>query len=82
MQTYFTGVGIPHFTGRALAKLVFPLPPLPNNTASSPWPIRRIPHAGPAAPLGNRVKIPPLHLGECYYVSAAAFEIAAVPALS
>jgi type I restriction enzyme S subunit len=28
MQTYFTGVGIPHFTGRALAKLVFPLPPL------------------------------------------------------
>lgn len=28
MQSYFTGVGIPHFTGRALAKLVFPLPPL------------------------------------------------------
>jgi restriction endonuclease S subunit len=28
MQTYFTGVGIPHFTGRALAKLVSPLPPL------------------------------------------------------
>ncbi|CAN5191737.1 restriction endonuclease subunit S [soil metagenome] len=28
MQTYFTGVGIPHFTGRALAKLVFPLPSL------------------------------------------------------
>jgi type I restriction enzyme S subunit len=28
MQTYFTGVGIPHFTGRGLAKLVFPLPPL------------------------------------------------------
>jgi type I restriction enzyme, S subunit len=28
MQTYFTGVGILHFTGRALAKLVFPLPPL------------------------------------------------------
>jgi type I restriction enzyme, S subunit len=28
MQTYFTGVGIPHFTGRALAELVFPLPPL------------------------------------------------------
>lgn len=27
-QTYFTGVGIPHLTGRALAKLVFPLPPL------------------------------------------------------
>ncbi|MEH2626069.1 type I restriction enzyme S subunit [Bradyrhizobium sp. AZCC 1719] len=28
MQTYFTGVGIPHFTGKALAKLVFPLPPI------------------------------------------------------
>ena len=28
MQTYFTGVGIPHFTGRALARLVFPLPPI------------------------------------------------------
>ncbi len=28
MQTYFTGVGIPHFTGKALSKLVFPLPPL------------------------------------------------------
>jgi type I restriction enzyme S subunit len=28
MQTYFTGVGIPHFTGKALAKLSFPLPPL------------------------------------------------------
>jgi type I restriction enzyme S subunit len=28
LQTYFTGVGIPHFTGRALATLVFPLPPL------------------------------------------------------
>jgi type I restriction enzyme S subunit len=28
MQTYFTGVGIPHFTGKALAKLLFPLPPL------------------------------------------------------
>jgi len=28
MQSYFTGVGIPHFTGRALAKLIFPLPPL------------------------------------------------------
>ncbi len=28
MQTYFTGVGIPHFTGRALSKLIFPLPPL------------------------------------------------------
>ena len=29
MQSYFTGVGIPHFTGKALAKLTFPLPPLP-----------------------------------------------------
>jgi type I restriction enzyme S subunit len=28
LQNYFTGVGIPHFTGRALGKLVFPLPPL------------------------------------------------------
>lgn len=28
MQAYFTGVGIPHFTGRALAQLVFPLPPI------------------------------------------------------
>jgi type I restriction enzyme S subunit len=28
MQTYFTGVGIPHFTGKALARLIFPLPPL------------------------------------------------------
>lgn len=28
MQSYFTGVGIPHFTGKALAQLVFPLPPL------------------------------------------------------
>jgi type I restriction enzyme S subunit len=28
MQAHFTGVGIPHFTGRALAKLVFPLPPI------------------------------------------------------
>ena len=28
LHTYFTGVGIPHFTGVALAKLVFPLPPL------------------------------------------------------
>jgi type I restriction enzyme, S subunit len=28
LQTYFTGVGIPHFTGRALATLVFPLPPM------------------------------------------------------
>jgi type I restriction enzyme, S subunit len=28
IQTYYTGVGIPHFTGRALEQLVFPLPPL------------------------------------------------------
>ncbi len=28
LQTYYTGAGIPHFTGRALAKMVFPLPPL------------------------------------------------------
>ena len=28
MQTYYTGVGIPHFTGRALSRLIFPLPPL------------------------------------------------------
>src|SRR6266403_416926 len=28
MQNYFTGVGIPHFTGKALAQLIFPLPPL------------------------------------------------------
>ncbi|WP_435011633.1 restriction endonuclease subunit S [Tundrisphaera lichenicola] len=28
LQRYFTGVGIPHFTGVALSKLVFPLPPL------------------------------------------------------
>jgi type I restriction enzyme S subunit len=28
LQTYYTGVGIPHFTGVALSKLVFPLPPL------------------------------------------------------
>ena len=28
MQTYFTGVGIPHFTGKALSRLIFPLPPL------------------------------------------------------
>ncbi len=27
LQTYYTGVGIPHFTGMALSKLVFPLPP-------------------------------------------------------
>lgn len=29
LQRYYTGVGIPHFTGVALSKLVFPLPPLP-----------------------------------------------------
>ena len=28
LQSYFTGVGIPHFTGIALSKLVFPLPPI------------------------------------------------------
>ena len=28
LQGYFTGVGIPHFTGKALARLVFPLPPI------------------------------------------------------
>lgn len=28
MKKYFTGVGIPHFTGRALDQLLFPLPPL------------------------------------------------------
>lgn len=28
MQSYFTGVGIPHFTGKALSQLVFPLPPI------------------------------------------------------
>ena len=28
LQSYFTGVGIPHFTGVALSKLVFPLPPI------------------------------------------------------
>jgi type I restriction enzyme S subunit len=28
LQNYFTGVGIPHFTGQALSALVFPLPPL------------------------------------------------------
>jgi type I restriction enzyme S subunit len=28
MQSYFAGVGIPHFTGKALSKLIFPLPPL------------------------------------------------------
>ncbi|MDB2687228.1 restriction endonuclease subunit S [Mariniblastus sp.] len=28
LQRYYTGAGIPHFTGRSLAKVVFPLPPL------------------------------------------------------
>jgi type I restriction enzyme S subunit len=28
LDKYYTGVGIPHFTGVALSKLVFPLPPL------------------------------------------------------
>ena len=28
LQRYFTGVGIPHFTGKALSSLVFPLPPI------------------------------------------------------
>lgn len=28
LRNYFTGVGIPHFTGKALASLVFPLPPV------------------------------------------------------
>ncbi|MTW21392.1 restriction endonuclease subunit S [Allochromatium palmeri] len=28
LQRYFTGVGIPHFTGKALSKLTFPLPPI------------------------------------------------------
>jgi len=28
LRTYYTGVGIPHFTGVALSKLVFLLPPL------------------------------------------------------
>jgi type I restriction enzyme S subunit len=28
LERYYTGAGIPHFTGRSLAKLVFPLPPL------------------------------------------------------
>ena len=28
LQKQFTGVGIPHFTGRALASLIFPQPPL------------------------------------------------------
>ncbi len=29
MQSYFTGVGIPHFTGKGLSRLVIPIPPLP-----------------------------------------------------
>lgn len=28
LQTYYTGAGIPHLTGRSLAKIAFPLPPL------------------------------------------------------
>lgn len=28
LQRYYTGAGIPHFTGRSLAKVLFPLPPL------------------------------------------------------
>ena len=28
LQTYYTGAGIPHLTGRSLAKVAFPLPPL------------------------------------------------------
>jgi len=28
LENYFTGAGIPHFTGQSLAKLTFPLPPL------------------------------------------------------
>jgi len=28
LQTYYTGAGIPHLTGRSLAKLLFPVPPL------------------------------------------------------
>ncbi|HLI17012.1 MAG TPA: restriction endonuclease subunit S [Rhodanobacteraceae bacterium] len=28
LQRYYTGAGIPHFTGKALAKVTFPLPPL------------------------------------------------------
>ncbi len=29
LQRYYTGAAIPHFTGRSLAKVIFPLPPLP-----------------------------------------------------
>jgi len=28
LQRYYTGAGIPHFTGKSLAKVLFPLPPL------------------------------------------------------
>ena len=28
LEGYFTGAGIPHFTGQSLAKMIFPLPPL------------------------------------------------------
>ena len=28
LQQYYTGAGIPHFTGRALKKVFFPLPPI------------------------------------------------------
>ena len=28
LQRYYTGAGIPHFTGKALAQVLFPLPPL------------------------------------------------------
>lgn len=28
LKRYYTGVGIPHFTGKALAELTFPLPPI------------------------------------------------------
>lgn len=28
LQSYYTGAGIPHFTGKALARVAFPLPPL------------------------------------------------------
>jgi type I restriction enzyme S subunit len=28
LQRYYTGAGIPHFTGKALARVAFPLPPL------------------------------------------------------
>lgn len=27
LERYYTGAGIPHFTGRSLAKMLFPLPP-------------------------------------------------------